>query len=72
MKKLKPKVFKIYAVVIAVLIVISSCSTGDRLKNENIFKNYHIITIDNCQYIQYGTAYGYLEITHKGDCPNHK
>jgi hypothetical protein len=51
-------------------VVLTSCTKGDELKNRNKFKNYDVIEIDGCEYIEYGVSNGYLEITHKGDCKN--
>ena len=45
-----------------------SCSHGDEIGNINKFEKYDVIVIDSCEYIQYGDAYGYLSITHKGNC----
>lgn len=32
--------------------------------------SYNVIVIDSCEYLEYGGAHGYLEITHKGNCRN--
>lgn len=56
----------------ALLFAVTSCTHGDEVKNPNRFNNYEVIMIDSCEYIQYGTSYGYLEVTHKGDCKNPK
>ena len=45
-----------------------SCSRGELLKNEDRFDRYDIIVIDSCEYIQWGMSYGYLSVTHKGNC----
>lgn len=45
-----------------------SCTRGDELKNTNKFEQYDVIVIDSCEYIQWGSSYGYLNITHKGNC----
>lgn len=50
--------------------VFTSCTRGNELRNNNIFKDYDVIEIEGCEYIQYGTSYGALEITHKGNCKN--
>jgi len=50
--------------------VLTSCTRGDQLRNYNKFVDYDVIEIDGCEYIQYGVSYGFLEITHKGDCKN--
>lgn len=50
--------------------VFTSCTRGVELRNNNIFKEYDVIEIEGCEYIQYGTSYGVLEITHKGNCKN--
>jgi hypothetical protein len=52
------------------LLICVSCTRGNELKNENVFKNYEIIKIDGCEYIQYGSSHGYLHVTHKGNCDN--
>jgi len=45
-----------------------SCSHGDELKNFDKFESYEVIVIDSCEYIQWGVSYGYINITHKGNC----
>lgn len=61
---------KTIAVYAMLAIGILSCSRGDELKNTNKFEKYEIIVIDGCEYIQYGSAYGYLHVIHKGNCKN--
>lgn len=64
---------KSYALYTLLVIgVLSSCTKGDELQNQNTFKNYEVIEIDGCQYINWGVSYGYMNITHKGDCKNPK
>lgn len=41
---------------------------GDSLKNQNSFNDYEVIVIDECEYINWGVSYGYMNITHKGNC----
>lgn len=53
-----------------VSLLITSCTKGDELKNMNSFKKFEIVKIDNCEYINWGVAYGYINITHKGNCNN--
>ncbi len=60
--------YALYALLFAGFL--TSCTRGDELKNSNKFKDYDVIEIDGCEYIQYGVSYGFLEITHKGDCKN--
>ena len=50
--------------------IFTSCTRGDELKNVNKFERYEVIEIDGCEYIQYGSAYGMLHVTHKGNCKN--
>lgn len=69
MKSLKTKLsYALYTLLLAG--VFTACTRGNELKNDNKFKNYEVIEIDDCEYIQYGTSYGFLEITHKGNCKN--
>ena len=44
------------------------------LYNQHIEKEfeYKVIIIDSCEYLMWRTANGYLQITHKGNCKNHK
>lgn len=56
--------------ILFLIALASSCSRGDRLKNTNEFSRYEIIKIDNCEYINWGVSYGYMNITHKGNCSN--
>jgi hypothetical protein len=44
------------------------CTRGDSLKNQNSFNDYEVIVIDECEYINWGVSYGYMNITHKGNC----
>lgn len=69
MKNLRKKLsYALYTLLVAG--VFTACTRGDELKNINSFKDYEVIEIDGCEYIQYGTSYGLLEITHKGNCNN--
>lgn len=69
MKNLRTKLsYTLYTLL--VVGVFTACTRGDELKNANSFKDYEVIEIDGCEYIQYGTSYGFLEITHKGNCKN--
>ena len=69
MKNLKNKLsYALYILLVAG--VFTSCTRGDELRNNNSFKDYDVIEIEGCEYIQYGTSYGALEITHKGNCKN--
>lgn len=56
--------------IICIALTFIGCSRGEQLKNKNKMEKYDVITIDGCKYLQYGTSFGYLEITHKGDCSN--
>lgn len=70
MKKLKINTVAAIAVYAMLVAGVSSCSKGDELKNVNKFEKYEVIEIDGCEYIQYGSAYGTLHVTHKGNCKN--
>lgn len=48
----------------------SACTKGYELTNQNSFDEYEVIDIDGCEYIMYSSSYGYLQVTHKGDCSN--
>lgn len=54
--------------ILLVMCCFFSCTRGDKLKNINKFEKYDVVVIDSCEYIQWGISYGYLNITHKGNC----
>jgi hypothetical protein len=65
---------------ICLIIALTSCSTPQApeikkaeklsmLQTVNDFE-YTIIEIDNCEYLAWRSAYGYISVTHKGDCKN--
>ena len=70
MKKFKISTVAAIAVYAMLVAGVSSCTRGDELKNVNKFERYEVIEIDGCEYIQYGSAYGMLHVTHKGNCKN--
>ena len=70
MKNLRTKLsYAFYTLLVAFLMV--GCTKGDELGNQNRFKKYEIIIIEGCEYINWGVSYGYMNITHKGNCKNH-
>ena len=70
MKNLRTKLsYAFYILLVAFLMV--GCTKGDELKNSNTFNKYEVIEIDGCEYINWGVSYGYMNITHKGNCKNH-
>ena len=54
--------------ILLVMCCFFSCTRGDELKNTNKFDKYDVIVIDSCEYIRWGVSYGYMNITHKGNC----
>lgn len=58
-------------VVCAIAILAASCTNESNqiLNNldQNKTFNYKVVVIDSCEYIMY-RSYGYLEVTHKGNC----
>ena len=54
--------------ILLVMCFFFSCTRSDELKNVNKFEKYDVVVIDNCEYIQWGVSYGYMNITHKGNC----
>jgi hypothetical protein len=58
----------IFYLLLCTVIFCGACSRGEELKNTNKFEKYDIVIIDSCEYIQWGVSYGYLNITHKGNC----
>ena len=54
--------------ILLVMCCFYSCSHGDSLKNTEKFNNYEVITIDSCEYLQWGVSYGFMNVTHKGNC----
>lgn len=70
MKKFKISTVGTIAVYAMLVAGVTSCTRGDGFKNVNEFEKYEVIEIDGCEYIQYGSSYGMLHVTHKGDCRN--
>ncbi|MCA9351764.1 hypothetical protein KC929_03230 [Patescibacteria group bacterium] len=65
------KNISLFFLVLTLAILTTSCDDGDHVKNTSKeFERYNIITIDGCEYLQYATAYGYMNVTHKGNCKN--
>ena len=59
-------------ILLFVIISLSACANNVKRSyndGEN-FENYKVVVIDGCEYIQWRTSYGYLNITHKGNCDN--
>jgi hypothetical protein len=54
--------------ILLVMCCFFSCTRGDELKNTHKFENYDVVVIDSCEYILWGISYGYMNITHKGNC----
>jgi hypothetical protein len=61
--------YTLYILLVAFLMV--GCTKGNELQNRNSFKDYDVIEIEGCEYINWGMSYGYMNITHKGNCKNH-
>jgi len=40
------------------------------LQSDNF--EYTTIEIEGCEYLAWRSAYGYINVTHKGNCKNHK
>lgn len=60
---------------IGLVWILSSCDYDNYLKkglynDRETLKNYNVIVIDSCEYLQWRSAYGYFMITHKGNCKN--
>ena len=65
---------KFFCPIILVIFALSSC---DRKCNHDFshsceVNDLEVVIIDSCQYLQYRSAYGAYEITHKGNCVNCK
>lgn len=54
--------------ILFITLCVIACSKGEELRNQEAFNNYEIITIDSCEYIMWGSSYGFLNVTHKGNC----
>lgn len=55
------------------LSTVISCTEGNHMKStspERFKSKYKVVTVDKCEYIQYASSFGFVEVTHKGDCKN--
>ena len=57
-----------FAYVLLAVVFLIGCEKPQGEKTVDTNKGYNIKTIDSCEYIMWGSSYGFLNVTHKGNC----